>query len=140
VSFPSLYGANAGSHNLTGKTNAQVASFLQSFFSPPSLSTLDAEILVTALNVYASTQSLGGTAGQAYGFKVDAYGLGADSYNVGVLGAPFGVANNTQLNVYELLQAANQATVGGVSWNNQMLLHMEALLVFMSTNEFGSIH
>ena len=41
------------------------------------------EILSEALNVYATTSSLGGSAGSADGFQVSATGLGALSFNVG---------------------------------------------------------
>ena len=118
TSFPNLYGANAGSHNLTGMTNAQVAVFDQQIFN--ARFSLDSEVLATALNVYATTLSLGGTAGQAAGFTVSANGLGAYAWNVGASGAAFGVMNNTTLNVYQLLLAANNAAVGGVLWNNQL--------------------
>jgi hypothetical protein len=140
-SFPNLYGVSAGGHDLTGKSNTQVAQFYQSYFTPLTLSSLDVEVLTTALNVYASTLSLGGTLAQADGFTVDALGLGADSVDVGVFGAAFGVANNTMLNVWELLQGANNAAVGGLLWNSQLLQHMQTLLILMGINEqAGSIH
>jgi hypothetical protein len=72
---------------LGGISNAQVAAFCQSQFAL-SGSNLEAEVLATALNVYATTQSLGGTIGQAYGFTVTATGLGADSFNVGATARP----------------------------------------------------
>jgi hypothetical protein len=80
ATFPNLYGVSAGSHNLTGKTNAQVAAFFQGLFGLPSLQA-GAQVLAVALNVYATTSSLGGNAGVAYGFTVSATGLGARSYN-----------------------------------------------------------
>ena len=46
-----------------------MAAFYQAQLSS---NVLDAEVLATALNVYATTQSLGGTAGRAYGFTVSA--------------------------------------------------------------------
>ena len=52
--------ANAGVNNLTGKTNAQVAAFFQTQFAVTG-SNLDADVLATALNTYATTVSLGGT-------------------------------------------------------------------------------
>jgi hypothetical protein len=61
LSYPNLYGAQAGAHNLFGKTNTQVASF----YRPLMPLSIDAEVLATAFNVYASTLSLGGTAAQA---------------------------------------------------------------------------
>src|SRR5262249_52321494 len=129
---------NAGPHNLTGKSNAFVATFYQGLFS--SATAVDIEALTTALNVYATTLSLGGTAGQAYSFAVDASGLGAYSLNIGPFGAVFGVPDNTVMNVYELLVAANNAAVGGVLWNNQPAPRFWGLLVFYYVNEFGSVH
>src|SRR5262249_15560671 len=105
ATFPNLYGASARANNLTGKTNADVAAFFLSLFGLQNPK-VDAEVLATALNVYASTLSLGGLAGQSYGFVVNDTGLGARSYNVGPNGAAFGVGDDTTLNVYQLLLAA----------------------------------
>src|SRR5439155_21363531 len=135
---PNLYGAGAGSHNLTGMTNAQVAAFYQGLFNL-SRPKLDAEVLATALNVYATTLSLSGTVAQAYGFTVNAYGLGADSFNVGANGPAFGVANNTTLNVYELLLAANKKAVNGVLYGGDQTLRNEAINVFDAINQAGNI-
>ena len=138
TTFPNLYGAGAGANNLTGETNAQVAAFYQSQFAL-SGSNVEAEVLATALNVYATTQSLGGTAGQAYGFTVSAAGLGADSFNVGADGAAFGVANNTTLNVYELLKAVDRQAVFGVLYNGDKNLRKQANDLFDALNKAGAI-
>src|SRR5439155_1369624 len=61
--FRNLYG------NLAGGSNTQVAILFQALYRRPG-PRLEAEILATALNVYASTRSLGGAAGTAYGFVV----------------------------------------------------------------------
>jgi VCBS repeat protein len=99
--FSNLYG------NLWGSTNADVAAFYQSQFalSGPNA---QAQVLATALNVYATTQSLGGTAGQAYGFTVTDAGLGADSFNAGSDGDAFGFANNSSHTVYAFLKAVDR--------------------------------
>jgi uncharacterized repeat protein (TIGR01451 family) len=139
-SFPNLYGANAGSHNLAGDTDTQVAAFFQSVYaSTQSPTALDAEALATALNVYATTLSLGGTAGQAYGFQVDSAGLGARTENVGSSGIAFGVANFTTENVLQLLKAANDNAVGGEPWGMNAFMRIEALMVFTSLNEMGTV-
>jgi hypothetical protein len=78
----------------------------------------------------ATTQSLGGTAGQAHGFTVTATGLGADSFNVGADGAAFGVKNNTTLNVYELLKSVDRQVVNGVLYNGDKTLRNEATDLF----------
>jgi hypothetical protein len=62
--------------SLSGSSNAQVAAYYQQLFALTGPNA-QAEVLATALNVYATTQSLGGTAAQAYGFTVTDAGLGA---------------------------------------------------------------
>ncbi|MGH7174165.1 MAG: choice-of-anchor Q domain-containing protein, partial [Gemmataceae bacterium] len=136
TSFPNLFGAGAGANNLTGNTNAEVAAFFQSQFALTGAQ-VEAEVLATALNIYATTLSLGGTAGQVYGFKVSTVGLGAASVNVGGDGAAFGVAKRTTLNVYQLLLAVNQQTVNGVLYNGNSLLQQQAVQVFDTLNNRG---
>jgi hypothetical protein len=138
ATFPNLYGAAAVANNLTGRSNAQVAAFYLTQFglSGPKV---EAQVLAVALNVYATTASLGGSAGTAYGFTVSATGLGARSYNVGDDGAAFGVANNTTLNVYELLRAVNARAVHGVLYNGDATLRQEATDLFDALNQAGSI-
>jgi hypothetical protein len=136
LSFPNLYGAQAGAHNLFGKTNAQVAVFFQTLLP---LNVLDAEVLATALNVYATTRSLGGTAAQAYGFSVTALGLGANSFSVRASGVAFGVANYTTLNVYQMLLAVNRRAVNGVLYNGDPSLRIQAQLVFDALNFAGGV-
>jgi hypothetical protein len=131
-SFANLFG------NLAGQTNAQVAAFYLTQFGM-SGSKLGVDVLATALNVYATTSALGGTAAVAYGFKVDGYGLGASSYNVGGSGAAFGVANNTVLNVYQLLQAANARAANGVLYGGDPTLMVLALNVFEGVNTAGGL-
>jgi hypothetical protein len=101
--FSNLYG------NLWGWTNADVAAFYQSQFalSGPNA---EAQVLATALNVYATTRSLGGTAGQAYGFTLTDAGLGAYSFNAGSDGAAFGMADNSSHTVYAFLKAVDWET------------------------------
>jgi hypothetical protein len=129
ATLPDIYGANAGSHNLTGMTNAQVAAFYGTLFSEQGPK-LDAQVLDTALDVYATTLSLGGTAAQAYGFDVTVDGLGASTCNVGTSGAAFGVANGTTLTVYAILQGADSLAVAGVLYNGDSTLRKEAMNVF----------
>jgi hypothetical protein len=141
TSFPNLYGADAGIFDLTGATNADVAAFYQSLFALPG-SNLQAEVLATALNVYATTQSLGGTAAVAYGFQVTAAGLGAYSFNVGADGAVVGTANNATLNVHELLEAVNDQEASGVLFFDpgHAVLRKQANGLFDALNKAGAIH
>jgi hypothetical protein len=100
TSFPNLYGF------LWGSMNADVAAFYQSQFalSGPKA---EAQLLATALSIYATTRSLGGTAGQSYGFTVTDAGLGAYSFNVGPDGEAFGMANNSTHTVYAFLKGVD---------------------------------
>jgi len=138
TTFPNLYGASAGANNLAGKTNAQVTAFYLSQFAL-SGTKVEAEVLATALSVYATTSSLGGTAGTAYGFSVSATGLGARTYSVGSDGAAFGVANNTVCDVYKLLQAVNQKSVKGVLYGGNATLRKQATALFDALNQAGSV-
>jgi hypothetical protein len=138
TNFANLYGAKAGANNLTGFTNAQVAAFYQSQFALPG-SNLEARVLATALDIYATTLSLGGTLGQAYGFTVSAVGLGAYSYNVGADGAAFGVANNTTLDVYALLEGVNDQAFFGVLYIENTSLRQQAGDLFGALVQDGAI-
>jgi hypothetical protein len=130
--FTNLYAS------LAGLTNTQVAAYYLSLFSGKGTN-LEAEVLDTALAVYATTLSLGGTTAQTYGFTVGAYGLGASSWNVGANGAAFGVANKTVLNVYQILRAANKRAVSGVLYDGDKTLRDEALSGFDAINQAGGI-
>jgi hypothetical protein len=138
LTFPNLYGAGAGANNLTGKTNLQVAAFYQSLWALQN-DQPDVEVLATALNVYATTASLGGAQGAAYGFHVTAQGLGARSLNVWDAGPAFGVANGTVLNVYQLLERANDRAVNGVLYNGDAHLRDLAEDLFDRLNRAGGI-
>jgi hypothetical protein len=100
---------------------------------------VQAQVLAVALNVYATTSSLGGSAGAAYGFAVNSTGLGAQSYSVGKDGTAFGVPNNTTLNVYQLLLAVNKQAAKGVLYGGNATLQSQAADLFNSLNQAGSI-
>jgi hypothetical protein len=138
ATFPNLYGTGAGTSSLAGKSSAQVATYFQALFALGGTQ-VQAQVLATALNVYATTSSLGGSAGAAYGFAVSATGLGARSYNVGKDGAAFGVANNTTLNVYQLLVAVNKKAVKGVLYGGNTTLQAQAADLFNSLDTTGGI-
>jgi hypothetical protein len=104
-----------------------------------SATKLDAEVLATALNVFATTSSLGGTAATKYGFTVTAAGLGVATANVGSNGAAFGVPNNTTLTVMQILLQANAQAVSGILYKANSSLRPLALLVFDGINTAGGI-
>lgn len=141
TNFVNLYGAQAGKYSLVHTdgsyfTNSEVARFYQGMFNERGAK-LDTELLTTALNTYASTRSLGGHEGQRFGFHVTAAGLGAHWFNIGRAGATFGVANNTRLNVYELLQAVDRRAVSGNPYGGDRKLRDAVAVVFASLNEKG---
>jgi hypothetical protein len=98
-----------------------------------------AQMMATALNIYATTQGLGGSAALVDGFHVTTTGLGARSFNLGADGAPFGVPNGTTLTVIQILSAANQQAVNGVPWPGNEVLRRQAHQVFARINEAGEI-
>jgi len=93
--------------------------------------------MTTALNIYATTASLGGAQGNPAGFPVTDAGLGATPYNVGPNGAAFGVPDNTVESILNLLLGINAQTVAGVPYAgnpNQSQLQQEALNVLIAIN------
>jgi hypothetical protein len=141
TNFRNLYGASAGTHSLIHAngsyfSNAEVANAYQRLFVETGAK-LNAELLATALSIYATTSSLGGGVGAQFDFRVSAVGLGAYSFNIGCAGAFFGVANNTRLNVYEMLQAVNRRTICGNPYSGDRLSQLIVALVFDHLNEQG---
>jgi hypothetical protein len=137
TNFVNLYGANSA-NNLAGDTNSQVAAFFMQLYNNPAQKAA-AAVLATALNVYATTTSLGGTAAAAYGFTVTDAGLGATSLNVGSYGAAFGVANNSTLTVWNLLTATNALSNTGTLYNSLSSLLTEAFNMYTAINGDGGI-
>jgi hypothetical protein len=138
ATFPNLYGAFAGFNNLAGTTNARVAAVFQAFSQQPAPQ-LDAQALATALNIYATTRSLGGTAAVSYGFLVTATGLGAATYNVGSAGTALGLSNNTPYSVLRLLQGLNSRSGGGLLLGGDPVLRGLANGVFTGINLSGGL-
>ncbi|HLJ95154.1 MAG TPA: PKD domain-containing protein [Gemmataceae bacterium] len=134
TTYPNLYGGTNGAPNLSPFTPAQISSYYQSLFLASKGVGLDAELLATALETFTTTASLGGSAGQSYGFTVNNNGLGAYSWNIGASGQAFGVSNNTVLNVDQILLAANNSAVGGEPWGSNTLFRNEAFSVFHGIN------
>ena len=117
ANFNNLFGADAGTaNNLTGMTNAQVASYYQTLYAN-SAKKAEVEALALALAVYVTNSNLAGTVGTSYGFAVSTTGLGAATTNVGVNGAAFGINNNTVMTITELLSRANARARKGLLWD-----------------------
>jgi hypothetical protein len=137
ATLPNTFGSGAGANSLAGLTAAQVASAFQLRFVLQDK--LDAQVMATALNIYATSTSLGGAYATAYGFAVDAYGLGDSTWYVGSAGAALGVANNSTCTVMQLLQEYDGKWVSGV-WNgNSSAYRNMARDVFASINAKGGI-
>jgi hypothetical protein len=71
-------------------------------------------VLATALDVYATTRSLGGRAARRAGFRVTAVGLGATAYTLGARSDALGLRSQTVLDVDQILAAANDRAVDAV--------------------------
>ncbi|SIO62603.1 Cadherin domain-containing protein [Singulisphaera sp. GP187] len=140
VTLPNLYGATAGACSLAGKTNAQVAAFYQSRFVLKGTK-VDAQVLASALSVYVTNATLDSShVAERYGFTVTQYGFGATGlFNVGSYGSVFGVANNTQVTVLDLLFAVDDRSAVGVLFKGDTVKRLIADLVFGLINEIGGI-
>jgi hypothetical protein len=111
-----MYGPGCGSHNLAGKTNAQVAAYFVSLANDWTKA-VNAQVLATVLTVYVTDSDwAGGTYAERYGFTVNSIGIKNDYYNVGSLGWAFGVQNNTYLTVWDILQRIHARANNGVLW------------------------
>jgi len=131
--FPNLYGTGAGAHDLTGKANTDVAALYRALWKA-NKDGADVQVVATALDVYATTTSLGGAQGKNSGFRVSPTGHGAERFFVGNYGAAVGVANNTRLNVFEMLRAVNNQAVNGVLYNGNTQVQNLATVLFDELN------
>ena len=137
ATLPNTFGVNAGSNNLAGKSNASVAALFQQDFLMKGVK-LDAQVLATALSVYATNATLDPTGVAAsYGFTVSGDGAGTATVNVGSNGDAFGVANNTTMTVHG--PAAGHRRAGGQRrpLQRQRDKRNEANNVFSAVNEAG---
>ena len=71
---------------------------------------VDAQSMALALSTYFTSSSLAGYVGAGYGFHVTDTGIGTKVVNVGDCGAAFGVADNTDRTIMQLLLATNELT------------------------------
>jgi probable HAF family extracellular repeat protein len=139
ATFPHMFGAQSGSSNLAGKSNADVAALFQSRFVVKDQK-LDAQVLATALSVYVTDGTLDDTGvGTQYGFIVGGNGVAAATFNVGGNGDAFGVANNTVMTVLDFLLAADAQAVNGVLYYGNTTKRNMANNVFSAINQAGGI-
>jgi hypothetical protein len=138
ATFVNLYGANSG-NDLAGQSNAYVAALFQQDFLEKGPK-LDAQVLATALSVYATNATLDGTRAAAkYGFTVSGYGLGTATFNVGGNGDAFGVADDTTMTVMDLLLATDAQAVNGVLYGGNQHRRDLANAAFSALNQAGGI-
>lgn len=137
ATLPNTFGASAGADDLAGMSGDQVAQAFQQRFVVKDK--LDAQLMASALNVYATNASLAGADAGVYGFAVSPYGLGESTWNVGANGAAFGVSDDSTLTVIQLLDACDSQAVQGVLYDGNTGLRDMALNVFGGINSDGSI-
>jgi hypothetical protein len=134
TTFPHMFGIDAGNNNLSGQTNAAVAALFQEDFVLKGVK-LDAQVLATALNVYATSARLDSTGVAAhYGFTISDHGVGTATINVGSNGDAFGVANNATLTIMDLLLATDAQAVNGVLYAGSTARRNHANSVYSSVN------
>jgi uncharacterized delta-60 repeat protein len=139
ATLPHMFGVYAGSNNLAGQSNAYVAALFQQDFVLKGVK-LDAQVLATALNVYATNATLDSTKVAApYGFTVSGDGLGAAAVSIGGDGDAFGVANNTTMTVMDLLVATDAQSVNGVLYNGNATKRSHAYDVYTAINQAGGL-
>ena len=157
ATFPNMYGHDAGSGNLAGKTNAAVADVYTSLFkrngktTPGGPPKLDAQVLAVALAVYVTNENLAGTTAASYGFQVTAEGVGTCVFTVGDNNRQaFGLAptDNNRLSVLDILLATDRLTRKGLLYdldgdgnidNLERTLRVTANDVFAAINEMGGV-
>jgi hypothetical protein len=133
LAVPNIFGDGSGGDDVTGKTNAQVAVLVGSL-SRARPRTVAAQVMATALNVYATTRSLGGTAARREGFHVTVAGLGLAVYRVGPRALAIGLRDSSAEDVDQILEAADQRALAGVVDAGKPALRRAALQIFSAIN------
>ena len=159
ATFPNMYGVNAGANDLNGKTNLEVADFYRSLFRRSQREArqlglngptkMDAQVMAAAFAVYVTNSTLAGTTAESFGFLVTEYGVGMSTFNVGSNGAAFGMENDSDVTVMDLLLASNSRSAGGVLFDLdgdgdaddviETIYRRMANDVFSTINELGDI-
>lgn len=112
--FANLFGTGAGSFNMKGKSNSQVASAIVTRAASSS-TRLEAEVFALALSAYATNSAwAGGTMAASYGFAVNLAGSGLSLYNTGSNGSSLGLANSTNQTILAQIKGANAMATNGM--------------------------
>lgn len=140
-SFPKLYGSQAGSYNLTNKTNVEVANNIKSLYNGGSTKEATAQAMAIAISMWVSTISQGGNTAaiQAAGFRPTAAGLSTAIFNVLNDGAAFDTSNNTSHSVLNLMKDCNDNAVNGLLYSSSSTLRESALDVLEAITNNGDI-
>ena len=127
TTFPNMYGAQAGQNDLTGMTNTEVAAFYSTLFRRKQKEAselglggpvhVDVQVLAVAFAVYATNSTLAGSTASAFGFSVTEYGVGIRTFNVGGCGTAFGVEDDSDVAVLDLLLTINSRSANGVLYD-----------------------
>jgi len=148
ATFPNLYG------KLAGKRNKDVRRFYDKLFKKikrgkgkhgedihGGIRSLEAQVMSTALAAYVTSSSLAGTLAAGYGFYVTTYGVGIATWNVGSSGAAFGVADNIEMTIMDILRATNEQSYEGRAYYYDVdaVLRNLAVAAYEAVNESGQI-
>ncbi len=110
---------------------------------------MDAQVMATAFSVYVTNSTLAGTTASSFGFVVTEYGVGISTFNVGLNGDAFGVEDNSNVTILDLLLRINNFSRNGVLYdlngdgdaNDDLEIHSRKMAndVFSAINEQGDI-
>lgn len=120
TTFPNVYGAESGDHDLSGMTNQEVARFYRGLFRQKGKKKdggprkVDAHVMSVALSTYVTNETLAGNVAEDYGFTVSAHGLGNTTYDIGDGGEAFGVEDGAEMAVLDILLAVDERTADGL--------------------------
>lgn len=136
--FPNLYGGDVLDRN--GDTivdNREVAESFKLLFkrnrnqSPAGPPKLDAQVMAVALATYVTRETMVSvdyvtqadspslvTAVESYGFNVTTGGVGSTSVNVGDAGEALGYANDSEVQIIDLLLATNARSIDGLLFDD----------------------
>ena len=140
ATFPNMYGVDAGDYNLTGLDADGVADFYINLFMKidtpdANPAKAEAQAMAVAFAIYVTNQTLAGDTASAYGFDVTEHGVGIATWNVGSSGAAFGVEDDTEMTVLDIMLAADSYAVNGCLYNLDIVLRSLANEVFTAINE-----
>lgn len=121
ATFPNMYST------LDDDSNVAVADFYSDLFLRKKKEALrlgltgptkmDAQVMGVAFACYVTNETLAGSVATGYGFLVTEHGVGTSTFNVGDAGAAFGVDNNSDVSILDLLLATDDMSWNGVLYD-----------------------